>query len=106
MSTTIRITDVVGTTICVAVSDGHKVYERIASGLERGEDIDLSFSGVTRLTTAFLNAAVGQAYNDFDNDVIRSRLHIKDVDEKGLSLLKKVVDRAKVFYSGKHTSTK
>jgi hypothetical protein len=98
MSARIEVSALIGSPFCVASEDGARVYYAIYEHLHRNEPVEVSFAGVRRLTTAFLNAAIGQAYNEFSEDHIREYLHVSDLDEKGLSLLKQVVDRAKIFF--------
>ena len=98
MSVVIRVIEVVGTPFCVATEDGTKLYQAIFEYLSRRSPVEVSFRGVTRLTTAFLNAAIGQAYGEFTEDDIRHFLQVSGLDERGLSLLTKVVDRAKIFF--------
>ena len=56
------------------------------------------FKNVTALTAAFLKAAVGQLYGKFDEQQIRKLLHVKEVEQSDLELLKRVVDSAKRFF--------
>ena len=56
----LSVTTEAGTAICVAVEDGHKLHNAIAEGLSAGVPVVVSFAGVKRLTTAFLNVAFGQ----------------------------------------------
>src|SRR5690554_1613932 len=71
---TVPIASIVGGGICVSASDGHRVYGEIAKHVAAGDRVVLSFSGITRMTTAFLNAAVGQLYSEFSEQDIRARL--------------------------------
>jgi hypothetical protein len=101
----IGIAHVVGGGICVSSSDGHKVHDAIVAAIEKNERIALSFSGVTRLTTAFLNAAVGQLYGEFTEEQIRRHLLPPiDADGRQLRQLKLVVDRAKQFFANPQQS--
>ncbi len=90
--------EVVGSPLCVASSDGQKVYDRLAAALKADQDVLLSFHNVTVLTAAFLNAAVGQLYGTFSEKKIRSLLKIEDAEQDDLALLKRVVDNAKLYF--------
>ena len=90
--------EVVGGPLCVASSDGQKVYDRLAAALKANRSITLSFHKVTTLTAAFLNAAIGQLYGTFSEEKIRSRLKVKNVEPDDLALLKRVVDNAKLYF--------
>lgn len=97
----LRIAELVGSGVCVASEDGEKVYEAIAEALRAGKRVQLSFAGVDDLTSAFLNTAVGQLYKgDFTDEFLRSHLAPpKDASAADLVLLKRVVLRAKEFFS-------
>ena len=90
--------EVVGGPLCVASSDGQKVYDRLTAALKADRHIALSFHKVTMLTAAFLNAAIGQLYGTFDEEQIRSRLKVGNVESDDLALLKRVVDNAKLYF--------
>ena len=94
----IFIFEVVGSPLCVASSDGQKVYDRIAAALKADRSITLSFHNVTTLTSAFLNSAIGQLYEAFSEEQIRSRLKVEDMEQDDLALLKRVVDNAKLYF--------
>ena len=100
MADDIRISmfEVVGGPLCVASSDGQKVYDRLAAVLKADRHVSLSFHKVTTLTAAFLNAAIGQLYGTFSEEKIRSLLKVKDVEPVDLALLKRVVDNAKLYF--------
>lgn len=98
-ATNIPIARIVGGGVCVSASDGQKVYEIIQKAVAGGDRVILSFSGITRMTTAFLNAAVGQLYGEFSEEVIRQRLGAPiDFEPWHLARLKLVVERAKIYF--------
>ena len=95
----VRIIDVVGSTICVAAEDGQRVNQEIARQIASKEKVILSFIGIERLTTAFLNAAIGQLYGEFSEEQIREFVEPpNDAAPVQLSMLKKVVERAKEYF--------
>jgi hypothetical protein len=71
---TISIFEVVGSPLCVASSDGQKIYDRLSAALKEGRSAILSFHNVSTLTSAFLNAAIGQLYGEFNEEQIRALL--------------------------------
>lgn len=97
-SLVISIFEIVGSPLCVASSDGQKVYDRIAAALKEGRCVTLSFHNVTTLTSAFLNAAIGQLYGAFSEEQIRSSLKVQDIPPDDLELLKRVVATAKQYF--------
>jgi hypothetical protein len=96
---TIAIYEVVGSPLCVASGDGQKVYDRLAVALKEGRNISLSFHNISTLTSAFLNAAIGQLYGEFSEDQIRSLLSVQDMHADDLELLKRVVETAKQYFN-------
>ena len=94
----ISIFEVVGSPLCVASGDGQKVYERLNATLETDREVVLSFHNVTTLTSAFLNAAIGQLYGIFSEEQIRAQLKVEDMEQDDLALLKRVVDNAKLYF--------
>lgn len=96
----IRIATIVDGGICVAASDGQKVYQELHKVVAAKNRAILSFDGVTRMTTAFLNAAVGQLYGEFTESYIKAHLAPPiDSEQWHLKRLKLVVDRAKEYFS-------
>ncbi len=94
----ISMFETVGSQLCVASDDGQKIYERLAAALKADRSVALSFHNVTALTSAFLNAAIGQLYGTFSEEHIRSLLKVEGVEPDDLALLKRVVDTAKLYF--------
>lgn len=94
----LSVFEIVGSPLCVASSDGQKVYDRLESILKKELSVTLSFHNVTTLTSAFLNAAIGQLYGAFSEEDIRALLKVKDVQQDDLELLKRVVESAKLYF--------
>lgn len=98
----ISFSKITGSGVCVTSQDGQRVYAQLYEALAGGHRVSLSFSGVTRMTTAFLNSAVGQLYGEFPADEIRKRMLAPiDAEPWHLSRLKMVNDRAKQYFSNK-----
>lgn len=95
----IRITEVVGSSLCIASDDGDKVHKKIVAAIRRGDKVQLSFAGIQDLTSAFLNSAVGQLYGEFEEVKLRaSLLPPVEASPDDLALLKRVVERAKEYF--------
>lgn len=95
----VRVFEIVGSEYCVASDDGQKVYEQIAIAIKARQNINLSFIKIKSLTSAFLNAAIGQLYGSFSEEQIKKSLSISDMDQNDLALLKRVVDTAKQYFN-------
>ena len=93
--------EVVGSPLCVASADGQRVYRRLAAAMKAGRRVGLSFRNVSTMTSAFLNAAVGQLYGEFDEDRIRTLLTVEDMESDDVALLKRVVATAKQYFQNR-----
>ncbi len=94
----LSVYEVVGSRLAVASDDGQKVFERISASMKEGKAVSLSFRNVQSITSAFLNAAIGQLYGSFADDQIRSQLRVVDMQPDDFLLLKRVVDTAKEYF--------
>lgn len=94
----LSVFEIVGSPLCVASGDGQKVHDRLAAALKEGRGVTLSFHNVTTLTSAFLNAAIGQLYGAFSEEQIRALLKVQDMQPDDLALLKRVVETAKQYF--------
>lgn len=95
--------EIVGGPLCVASSDGQKVYDRLINAFKEERPVIVSFNNITTLTSAFLNTAIGQLYGEFSEEQIRSLLEVQDIQEDDLELLKRVVDTAKQYFKDPKT---
>lgn len=98
----LSVYEIVGSPLCVASEDGQKVYDRIEAALKEARTVALSFRNVTSLTSAFLNAAIGQLYGSFNEEDIRLKLRVQDMEPDDRLLLKRVVDTAKEYFKDPH----
>jgi Icc-related predicted phosphoesterase len=91
--------EIVGSPYCVASGDGQRVYDRLASALKEGYRVVLSFHNVSIVTSAFLNAAIGQLYGEFTEDKIRESLEVSAMTPDDVALLRCVVETAKQYFA-------
>lgn len=94
----ISVYEVVGSPFCVASEDGQKVHDRLAAVIGAGHRAILSFHNVSTLTSAFLNAAIGQLYGSFSEEQIRCLLKVEEMAPEDAALLKRVVETAKLYF--------
>lgn len=88
--------EIIGSNIAVSASKGEILYEKIAESLKTGSKVEVDFSGITDLTTAFLNVAVGHLYNLFTSSELNESLKISNIDNLDRYLLKQVIERVKM----------
>lgn len=97
----IKVSDIVEGNLCVSTDDGQRVHDAIAEQLRAGRAAIVSFAGIETLISAFLNAAIGQLYDEFSEEDIRKFLSVTDMSQEDLGLLKRVVDNAKVYFQNR-----
>lgn len=97
--TRLEIARNIGTPLAVGAQDGQTIHDAIAPRIEENQIIEVSFAGVTSLTSAFLNVAIGQLYGKFSNNQIRRCVKIVDISQDDAAMLKRVTDRAKAYFS-------
>lgn len=85
----------------VSTDDGDVVYKKIYEAFTKNENIELDFEGITIMTTAFLNAAIGQLYSIYKSEQLNEKLKLINVAEEDKILFKKVIDRAKEYFANK-----
>lgn len=100
MSSPVRmgVFKIVGSPLCVASNDGIKVYEQVRDAIEHNHPVELSFKNVQSLTSAFLNAAIGQLYGKFTEQTIRTYVTTADMAPDDLTLLTRVEETAKAYF--------
>lgn len=62
--------DIIGTNIAVTSSDAQKLFVVLKNNIENGDESILDFSGITTLTTAFLNESLGTLYGVADSKTL------------------------------------
>lgn len=95
----IRAFEVTGSGFCVASDDGQKVHDQVAAALRADAKVTVSFQNVKSLTSAFLNAALGQLYGEFPEEKLKNHMSVSDMAPDDLALLKQVVNTAKQYFS-------
>ena len=94
----VRVFDIVGGPLCVSADDGQTLHDKIAPLLREGRSVSISFEKIDTVISAFLNAAIGQLYGEFNEDLIRQQLSVRDMTDEDLALLKRVIDNAKLYF--------
>jgi hypothetical protein len=86
----IRLLDHVET--CSTYSDGEVIYALIAPKILNGENVTLSFEGVSAVPSAFINAAIVRLAESASLDEVRQHLKIEDSTRQINELIKNRFD--------------
>jgi len=97
----IKVIEIINRDSAVSSDDGDNVYTNIIENVNEGYIVELDFTGITLMTTAFLNSAIGQLYSKFSSEELNNSLKLKNVAQEDGILFKKVVDRAKQYQANK-----
>lgn len=100
-SITLDVSKIVGSDSGLTPSDGDLLFYQIDKNLSLNEKVVIDFQNVSILTSAFLNAAIGQLYIKYDSPTLNSNLTIVNLAEENRPLLIKVVERAKQYFKDK-----
>jgi|SRR5690625_60386 len=99
----LNIKDIIKSDIAVATEAGDKVFNEIVYHLNNNNKISIDFKDISILTTAFLNAAIGQLYsnNKFSSEFLNDYLTLKNVEDEDKPLFAMVIKRAKEYFKDK-----
>lgn len=98
---TLKIRDLIKMDFAVTTDDGDSIFKILDQHFQNGEKIILDFSEIAILTTAFLNAAIGQLYSKYSSEDISIYLKLDKISNSDLLLVKTVNQRAKEYFANK-----
>ena len=94
---TIKLFEIVGEK-AIEPNKGELVGDIIRENLQKGNNVEVDFSGITSILSMFLNPAIGDLYGAFSEEEIKIFLKVKNVPNEYLEMLSSVVNRAKTYY--------
>lgn len=97
----IKVYDEVSGAVAISSEEGDSLHSKISKALAEGLYVKLDFINIEILTTAFLNAAIGQLYARYSGEELNTKLKIENVSPEDSSLFTKVVKRAKEYFLNK-----
>ena len=97
----LKIAKEINNSLAVSSDDGDELFHKINSLIQKKQVVELDFSGIDVMTSAFLNAAIGQLYNSFTSDQLNKQLKLVRVVKEDISLIKKVIERAKEYFANR-----
>lgn len=95
----IVISEIIESRAAISSRKADKVYEAVSRELQGGNSVELSFEGVERILSSFLNAAVGRLYGEFKEIELRKALNYTDIPEHVAPLLDRTIENAKRFFA-------
>lgn len=95
---TLKVMEVIGGDTAVSTDDGQLIFDLLKPVIEADKTVNLDFEGIQMMTTAFLNAAIGQLYSVFKGEQLNQHLKLVNVAFDDKILFKKVIERAKQYF--------
>lgn len=95
----IKIYEKLGASTAISTDDGNIIFKQITGIITKGGTVVLDFSGMTLLTSAFLNATVGQLYGKYSSEELQKSLTIANMSADDKTLLIEVIERAKAYFA-------
>ena len=99
---TISVFDVVGSHICVASTDGAKVYRLLSRAIARAKKekrkVVLSFRNVEILMPAFVGGVMWRLYKKYSEAEVRRLVQVEDMREEDAYMIESVARKAKFYY--------
>lgn len=92
----LRVKDVIDSSVAISSKKGEILYEEIRRNLIDDNEVTVDFEGISDLTTAFLNVAIGHLYTSYSSDTLNRKLKIVNMDELDTYLLSQVIERVKM----------
>jgi hypothetical protein len=72
----ILIADILNSDLAVFHNEGIEINHLIEPILAKGESVELSFEGLKRVSTQFLNAAIGRSYMSMETAILDTILQL------------------------------
>lgn len=94
----VNIKNTIGSPFCVDAEDGEKIFSLLNKALKRGQKINLSFTGIELVITAFLNVAIGKLFKNFSTEEVDEYITVSDLDKKFQSTWNIVYNGAPLYY--------
>ncbi|WP_298823080.1 STAS-like domain-containing protein [uncultured Capnocytophaga sp.] len=95
--TRLRLKNILQHDTAITYEDGEKVYALIFQALTEEKKVILDFQGITLVIPAFLHAAIGELYKDFDSDFLNNHLILKNIEGTNKVLLDMVIKYTKQY---------
>lgn len=104
--TKLKIFEIVGSSTAVSTEAGQKVFSLLDKAFQNNITTILDFKEIRLMTSAFLNAAIGQLYSKYNSDKLQLLIKLENISNQDKLLIKKVVDAAKEYFSNKEKMDK
>lgn len=74
---------------CFSADDGAVIAQVLHDAFSRGEKVQLSFAGISDVTSSFVNAAVVSQLSTYPADWVKRHLAIRDVSSPSADVIRR-----------------
>ena len=93
----VNVQELVGD-VCMTYEDGAKLHDTYRAAFDRGETVELDFTGTRVFVSRFFNAAVGQLLQKYGKDEVRRRLIPLNLPFAAAAPLRQSIENAEQYY--------
>ncbi len=92
----LKVQNIIDSNIAVSSKKGTILFNAINEMLSQENEVIVDFYGISDLTTAFLNVAIGHLYTSHSGEVLNKKLRLINLDELDSYLVSQVIERVKM----------
>ncbi|QPI89299.1 STAS-like domain-containing protein [Lacticaseibacillus paracasei subsp. tolerans] len=74
---TLNIKAIIKNDLAVTPEDGELIFKLLNTAIDQKNPIEVNFSGLRTVTTAFLNASIGDLYEKWDSTTLNHFVHLQ-----------------------------
>ena len=93
----VNVRELVGE-VCMTYEDGVKIHSAYRAAFDRGETVELDFTGTRVFVSQFFNAAVGQLLKDYPKDEVQHRLIPLNLPFAGAAPMRQSIENSERYY--------
>lgn len=94
----LKVSEIIGSNLAVSSDDGDAVFQKLKIALDNRRSVELDFSGIEMVISAFLNAAVGRLVETNPIAELNEQVTYKNLSEDDRELVHRVMENAVRFY--------
>lgn len=77
----VKVLNIIGTPNAILQKFGWQVHEFVSNKIESGQTVELSFEGLSNLTSSFCNASIGKLYTQY-GEILEEKFKIIDIPDE------------------------
>ena len=95
-----NVKETIDSKFAIKEDKGNILYLQLKENLEKKENIELDFSGITASTTRFFNVSIGKLYGEFPEEIVDG-IKIRNANKVVANQIEVSKNGSKDFYRNK-----